>query len=400
MRPTFYMWDLARGSCLIPVVLSVVLTGPLVAQEPQDPDSVLANEKKVMVTPFLAPGYTPEQGALISLGALVSFRTNPGIKVGAIRDLVQRSTITFNGSYSTTGALNLNADLSSFWLGDRLRVYTKFAYKDMPDQYWGVGYEAGQAPEVDSLTGYHRDSWLLQPKVVYRISDKIFIGGMLDLNSTTASDVGITMSNDPYFQEFGPVNQNTGVGLVFQFDTRDVAANAWKGMYLNVQSVFYGRWLSGDNVYQVYDIDYRQYKQLSRPGRTLAWTARTRLAYHDVPWAELSQLGSSTDLRGYRQGRYRDKAMLYGIAEYRHQFLNAKRKGGMSRHGYVGWVGVGSVGENFRGLDQWLPNWGVGYRFEVQPRMSVRGDVGFGKEFLDSGNKFVPAVYFSFTEAF
>ena len=391
---------MSRARWFLSAALIVLPVASLRGQQSQNPDSILANEKPVMLTPFLAPGYTPEQGLLVSLGALVSFRTKPAEKWGALGQLVQRSTITFNGSYSTEQAFNVNADLSSYWMGDRLRIYLKFAYKDMPDSYWGVGYEAGQAPEVDSLTGYHRDSWLLQPKVVYRISSKVFIGGLLDFNSTTASDIGVTMTNDPYFQQFGPVNQNTGAGLVFQFDTRDVAANAWSGTYLNVQSVWYGKWLSGDNAYQVYDIDYRQYKQLSRPGRTLAWTGRTRLSYGDVPWAELSMVGSSTDLRGYRQGRYRNKAMLYGIVEYRHQFLNEKRKGGMSRHGYVGWVGVGTVGDNFKGLNDWLPNWGVGYRFEVQPRMSVRGDVGFGKEFLDSGNKFVPSVYFSFTEAF
>ena len=72
----------------------------------------------------------------------------------------------------------------------------------------------------------------------------------------------------------------------------------------------------------------------------------------------------------------------------------------MSRHGYVGWAGFGTLSEELLQRQQLLPNWGIGYRFEVQPRMSVRIDVGFGREFLDSGNKFVPAVYFSFAEAF
>jgi hypothetical protein len=66
----------------------------------------------------------------------------------------------------------------------------------------------------------------------------------------------------------------------------------------------------------------------------------------------------------------------------------------------VGWGGVGSIGADVPSFDNWLPNWGVGYRFEVQPRMSVRADVGFGREFLESGNVYVPSVYFSFTEAF
>ena len=119
-----------------------------------------------------------------------------------------------------------------------------------------------------------------------------------------------------------------------------------------------------------------------------------------MPWAELSQLGSGSDLRGYRQGRYRDRAMIYGIVEYRHQFTSASRETGLSRHGFVAWAGAGTIASSFGSITQVLPNWGVGYRFEVQPRMNVRADIGFGREFLDSGNKFVPSVYFNFTEAF
>ena len=244
----------------------VAVPSAAIAQQRQDPDSVLATEKKFMITPFAAPGYTPEQGGLISVGALISFRTNPGMKEGDKRELVQRSTITFNGSYSTTGATNLNADLSSFWKGDRLRIYGKFSYKDMPDHYWGVGYDAGKAPEVDSLTGYHRDYWIFQPKVLFRISSKAFLGGLIDFNSTNASEVSPGMADDPYFQEFGPENRNSGAGTVFQLDTRDVAANAWQGVFLNAQATFYGKWLGGENKYQVYELDYRQYKQISRPG--------------------------------------------------------------------------------------------------------------------------------------
>lgn len=352
-----------------------------------------------MLTPFVAPGYTPEQGALLTAGALVSFRTRPELISGALSELVQRSTITLNASYSTTGAFTFNVDLASYWSGDRLRIFTKFGLKDMPDHYWGVGIEAGKAPEGDSTTAYQRTSLVLMPKVLWRVRPDVYVGGLLDLNRTVASEVSPGMAADPYYQAFGPENSNVGIGAIFQYDTRDIAANAWGGLFLSAQATAYGG-LGGDNDYEVYDLEYRQYHQVGRPGRTLAWTARSRLAYGDVPWAELSQVGSGTDLRGYRQGRYRDKAMLYAILEYRHQFRNEKRPTGLSRHGLVGWGGAGSVGNDVRGFDQWLPNWGVGYRLEVQPRMSVRVDVGFGREYLDSGNKFVPSVYFGFTEAY
>jgi hypothetical protein len=373
--------------------------GGLAAQQTAASDSVSAKDKAFLITPFAAPGYTPEQGGLLTIGALMSFRTTPLFKKEP-HELVQRSTITLNGSYSTTQAITANVKLSSFWAGDRVRVFADFVVKDMPDHYWGVGYDAGKAPEGDSTTAYHRTSLSFIPKVLWRIHPAMLIGPVFDINSTKATEVSPGMAADPYYQEYGAKNQNSGIGGVFQYDTRDVAANAWKGVYLNAQVLSYGGFLGGDNSYQVYDLDYRQYHGLGRKGKTLAWTVRTRWTAGSVPWAELSLLGSGSDLRGYRQGRYRDKAMLYGILEYRHQFTSSTRETGLSRHGFVGWVGGGSVGSSLSELNDWLPNWGIGYRFEVQPRMSVRMDVGFGREFLASGNKFVPSVYFNFTEVF
>ena len=65
-------------------------------------------------------------------------------------------------------------------------------------------------------------------------------------------------------------------------------------------------------------------------------------------------------------------------------------------HGLVGWVGGGSIAPQARDFTDWLPNFGVGYRLEVQPRMNLRLDVGFAQE--DDG--WQPALYFNFNEAF
>ena len=389
------------------LVMLLSSTKVLAAQQPTTATGVLpavadtlsTKDRKTLITPFLAPGYTPEQGGLLTVGALVSFRSSPFFRKHD-HSVVQRSTITLNGSYSTTGAITATAKLSSFWAGDQLRIFADFGFKDMPDNYWGVGFTAGQAPEGDSTTAYTRAALNFTPKVLWRIHPAMLVGPAIDLNSTDASEVSPGMAADPYYQEFGPSNANNGIGAVVQYDTRDVAGNAWKGIYFNAQALGYGGLLGGDNKYQAYDLDYRQYQRLGRDGKTLAWTVRTRITSGSVPWAELSMVGSGYDLRGYRQGRYRDKAMAYGIVEYRHQFVSAKRPTGLSRHGFVAWVGAGSVAPSFGELKDWLPNWGVGYRFEVQPRMNVRMDVGFGKEYLASGNKFVSSVYFNFTEAF
>ena len=81
------------------------------------------------------------------------------------------------------------------------------------------------------------------------------------------------------------------------------------------------------------------------------------------------------------------------VGEYRHMFY--KSSGTMSKHGFVGWLGTGSVFDGDTGTlftSRWLPNIGVGYRFEVEERMNIRFDYGFGDN--------TQGFYLNFNEAF
>jgi hypothetical protein len=207
------------------------------------------------------------------------------------------------------------------------------------------------------------------------------------------------MQEDPDFVRFGPKNFNTGAGLIARFDSRDVPINAFSGSYVQILQSFYGSFLGGENGYQLFDIDYRGYRQIWRRGSTLAWTARARVTNGSVPYAEVSQIGSPRDLRGYRQGQYRDLGMIYGIVEYRHMlrhFWSDARynKFGepFSRHGFVLWAGLGTIGRDNDGDIRLLPNAGFGYRFEALKRTNVRFDFGFSREGF--------GFYLDFEEAF
>ena len=87
----------------------------------------------------------------------------------------------------------------------------------------------------------------------------------------------------------------------------------------------------------------------------------------------LPLLGSDERMRGYYQGRYRDKNVLSTQLEYRRQLT--------WRHGIVAWVGAGTMGPSVDSLNdgRWLPTAGVGYRFEFKPRVNIRLDYGIGK---------------------
>lgn len=197
--------------------------------------------------------------------------------------------------------------------------------------------------------------------------------------------------NDPYYQEYNDQPLNSGLGLIFQYDSRDVPVNAWSGFFVELSATTYKTWLGGDNNYEIFVTDLRKYWTLNnKRGRTFALQAKGRFGTGDVPYGEMSQLGTPFDLRGYTWGRYRNNTMVFGIAEYRHVFY--KQSGELSKHGAIAWVGAGTIGEDVSHFEEYLPNFGVGYRLEVQPRMNLRLDFGFGTETF--------GFYFNFNEAF
>lgn len=346
--------------------------------------------KKIRFTPFIAPSVSPEVGVMLVGGGLVSFKLDRADK------LLQPSSVPFSFGYSSNGSANFNFRPSLFFKNDKNRISGDIWMKDMPDNYWGVGSDAAKSPsEPDSTTSYRRNWWQIYLKYVHQFRKDFFVGVLMDINRTVATDMSPEMSSDPNVVNDGSEVRNWSVGLLLQYDSRDMTVNAYEGLFLELSSNFYRSEGFEKPVYQILVLDYRQYKSIGRLGRTIAWQVKSRLGNRNVPWPEMSQIGTPFDLRGYRWGRYRDKDMLFGIAEYRHMFMRKKpRKDGnmMSRFGFVGWLATGSVGDTYSDMTHWLPNVGIGLRYEIQRRMNARLDFGIGE---DSS-----AIYLSFNEAF
>jgi len=376
------------------ILLSLIIGSQLSAQITyESPEG--KRKKNFRVTPFVAPGYTPELGFVIAGGGLFTFSTD-----FADEDL-PRSSINTAFSYGFKGSYTFSSIVNTFWLDDKLRVNADVVLKKMPDNYWGVGHDSARnTPEGSDTTAYDRLWWLVNPKILWQFRKDMFAGLNLDFNQTVASDLSPGVASDPYIQAQGTNNYNGGAGFIFMHDSRDVTVNAYSGWFLSGSATFYGKYLGGDNVYQVYAIDYRQYQQIVRPGSTLAWQVYTRVGTGDVPWPEMTQVGNPYNLRGYYWGQYRDVVGTFAILEYRYKFMTNRKhflrpyEGRKeSLHGFVVWVGLGAIGSNYGAQwGNWMPNAGVGYRFEVQPRSNARLDIGWGYETV--------GIYFNFNEAF
>lgn len=337
------------------------------------------------ISPMIGPGYTPDAGVLFAIGGLLTFKTDRQ------DTLIQRSSLPVTFVATSRGNLSFGSRLKSFWWQDQARINVLLAFSDAKDDYFGVGYDdAVDISRGDSTTLYNRRSWIFNPEFLYRISRNLYGGILFNLNETNAVEVNPVMAQDPAYVEFGPRNYNAGVGLTLQYDSRDVVVNAWKGIFASLGATFFTTGLGSDNDYQIVDLDLRHYRRIKRDGRTLAFRYKGRFGYGDVPWAELTKLGGSRELRGYIKGQYRDASGMHITTEYRHMFL--KKNGELSSHGFTTWIAAGSIFDGAENIDRWLPNFGFGYRLEVQPRMNLRIDFGFGRD--------ATGVYFDFNEAF
>ncbi len=353
-------------------------------------DSIRAN-KKVWTSVLGGPSYTPEASLGIAAAALLSFKTNPKDTVSQRSFLPLGVNASINGTYIVAGAGTF------FFNNNRFRIYSHYGFRNEPCDYYGVGMEQVIATERgDNTTSYHKQSIYLNNKFVWEFAPHLYAGPTADVGYINLSDLNEVMEKDVYVSSFARKYLNVGLGAILQYDTRDDIATPNSGMLLSGTSKFFGQYIGGKYNYQLYDLEYRQFKYLF--GRSvLGWSARAQISHGDVPFTELPTFGSSSDLRGFYVGQYRDKSAGYGVVEYRQMFGSHEsylRGSLISKFGYVVWVGAGTLGNTPADWDQYRYNYGFGLRAQIQPRKNFRLDIGKGQ----GEDSFM--VYFNMTEAF
>ncbi|WP_053406371.1 BamA/TamA family outer membrane protein [Persicobacter sp. CCB-QB2] len=366
-------------------------------------DSVEQESKKDKNLKFSilgGPGYTPDFGALIGGSALFTFKTDP------TDSLINRSNVPVGFAWLFNGGFNAIVRPQLFFNEDKFRIFGQFYIKDNQENYYGVGFETNkERPRGEATTQYAATAYQFNPIFLFRLgASDFFLGPQVDITSTRIRDPAELMVEDPYYIAAGGTAEgdrifNSGLGFQLSYDTRDFPANAYSGVYFIASAVFYEKFFGSDYSFQSYQLEYRQYKALPFLGerRNLAWTVSSNTSTGNVPWTDMSKVGSPFDLRGYYLGQFRDKTTSYAILEYRHMLnFDHKTWAGrfFSKFGFAAWCGVGAVGPTPFDVEGWLPNYGAGLRIEVQPRMNFRMDIG--KDPINNQT----LLYFNMTEAF
>ena len=144
-------------------------------------------------------------------------------------------------------------------------------------------------------------------------------------------------------------------------------------------------YLGNNNTYWSAEMQLATYRKAWR-GAIIAGELHTRQSTGQVPWPMLSDVGSSNRMRGYYEGRYRDKNVIDAQLELRQHIWH--------RNGIALWVGAAEVFPRYSELrlSRILPNAGVGYRWQFKKGVNVRLDYGFSR----NGTGFI----FNINEAF
>ena len=344
------------------------------------------------------PSYSPDFGLLVGGSALMTFSMHPS------DTLLKRSVVPMAIAFMFDGGINLFSKPQLFFKHDRFRIFGKFSYKNTVENFYGVGYSTNRDYVRSDTTSQYRYSGVqINPWFLFRLGESNFFAGpQIDINYDHFTKPGKYLAEEPSYvaaggDSHGYKNFNSGLGFLLTYDSRDVPSNAYRGLYLDFRGVMYHKIFGSNNNFYRLELDYRQYKQVGNR-KVLAWTAQSKNVFgNDIPLTQYSLTGTPFDLRGYYMGQYRDKSSHVVLAEYR-QMFNTDQDTWLKRiinHlGFVVWGGCGFMGPTPVRVEGVLPNYGVGLRIEIQPRMNVRLDLG--KNTVNNQTLF----YFNMTEAF
>lgn len=276
------------------------------------------------------------------------------------------SNMSLFGDVSTVGFYMLGVRGLHIFPHDRYRLdYTLYFYS-FPCKYWGIGYDKGNNDANET----EMNRWQAQAKAsfMFRVAPSTYIGPMLTFDFIEGKEI----KNPELLEGMDRITRNTGVGLTFVYDSRDVTTNPKRGFYVNLSQCFRPKFMGNDYAFSTTDLRFNTYRRVWKGG-IIATDLRSQLNFGNPSWGMMALLGNSYSMRGYYEGRYRDKHKIEAQVELRQHVWK--------RNSVVAWVGAGTVFNKFSSMRMGhvLPNFGIGYRWEFKKDVNVRLDYGFGK---------------------
>lgn len=306
------------------------------------------------------PHYASDTKFGLGMVAAGLYRTDPNDSI------LPPSNVSLFGDVSSVGFYMLGVRGNHIAPAGRYRIDYHLYFYSFPSDFWGIGYEMGD--NDDNKSDMKRWQAQAEASFLFRVADNFYVGPMAAYDYV----IGKQIERPELLQGMDKHTWNVGVGVSLVYDNRDNLTNPHRGIYLNLKQMFRPEFMGNDYAFSTTHFRFDAYQRLGK-GTILAEDFGANLNFGNPSWGMMAELGGTSSMRGYYEGRYRDKHSLEATVELRQHVWK--------RNGIVVWVGAGTVFPKFSALRsrQILPNAGVGYRWEFKKNVNVRLDYGFGK---------------------
>lgn len=306
------------------------------------------------------PHYSTDTKLGIGLVAAGLYRAN------ANDTLLPPSNVSLFGDVSTVGFYMLGIRGTHIFPQDKYRAdYTIYFYS-FPCKFWGIGYDMGD--DDSNKSDMKRWQARFKASFLFHLGDNLYLGPMVSYDYV----IGRRIERPELLNGMDQHTWNIGAGFSAVYDTRDVLTYPHRGFYINLSQCFRPRFMGNDYAFSTTELQVDAYQRVWK-GAILAEDFRTMLNFGNPSWGMMALLGNSNSMRGYYEGRYRDKHKMEAQVELRQHIWK--------RNSLTTWVGAGTVFHKFSEMRSRhiLPNFGIGYRWEFKKNVNVRLDYGFGK---------------------
>lgn len=353
---------------VLPIAFSALLT-PMALATPQDPPvpeaSVAVEEATVAAAPL--PQETGGSPWLVT----PTFSVDPklGSTLGAVVGYIHRfdpesnpSLLTLVGGYSNTDSHYTGFIADTYFSANQHKLIfgaVSGRVRNEYDDFLGSGLPAETEDNMSALFA----------RYMYRIQSGWYVG----VQGISADYViGAEGFAGMFLNQIGLTGlRSTGLGLVGEYDSRDIVWNPTSGRHVALHNVAYRESLGGEESFDALQLKYTEYIAFG-DGHVLAADLRGRWT-KDAPQSGFSSL----DMRGYTRGNYLARHSTHLQLDAR---FHLRERWGAALFG-----GVGALYSSLSDLDSsdaLFPVGGAGLIYDLKPDDGIvlRLDYALGED--------------------
>lgn len=292
------------------------------------------------------------------------------IKKGAVR--TRTSNLQALALYTLRHQFIAAINGSIYFPGEQFVLNQQISYSYFPDLFWGIGKVA---PDSNKEAYSYKQFYVyLHPQ--YLVGKNMFLGILYEYQRLmdVQYPAGGLFDKENVAGRYG--YHISGLGLSFTYDSRNNAFAPDKGMLMQFYFNHFDHIFASGYEYTNFVLDFRKFLRLYK-NQVLALQAYGFFNIGTVPIRSLASIGGANSMRGYYEGRYRDKNKAVIQAEYRIPLF--------WRIGLAAFGDIGNVSENVGGLnfEHIKYSYGSGIRFALDKteRLNLRFDYGVTTHF-------------------